>query len=207
MSVSPLSFWTLMLWQLPLFNAWVTGWLCACPVGVESRTVGKEWTSAFFFSSLCGRAGVRLWAEARRQTPARLRKHFHVYRGYISSCDAPEDPDRWTPAISMAWPRLNSQGRVTVSCLFRQSSSPVVTVCELPFPSIAAPCEASSRRPRGNVKRSRGSNIACHHGERQVMTLKWLDKWVHLANNRFSRPSLTPFHLSLRLRLWSVASL
>lgn len=29
-----------MLWQLPLFNAWVTGWHSACPMGVG-------WTSVF----------------------------------------------------------------------------------------------------------------------------------------------------------------
>lgn len=76
---SRLNFWTLMLWQLPLLNVWVTVWLCACPVGVGCCTTARDWTSVF-----SGRAGDNIVSSAVVSNTCAIEKNIFSVTGHKS---------------------------------------------------------------------------------------------------------------------------
>lgn len=90
--------------------------------------------------------------------------------------------------INIAWLHLNSKGQITVShsavFLFNRTSSPVTTIHELPFSSLDC-CARHLQDTLMEMSTIFNAQILPVIEKGWVLTLKCLDKWVHLENNHF----------------------
>lgn len=176
MSVAQLNLWTLMLWQLPLFNVWVTGWLCVCRVGAGCCTRGRDWTFVFFW--LHWRYHCALSHGVKPFSPLlstnRLLWHAESYQ-------------RQSVAISMMLLHLNSKSNNgdIFSCLSSElASSFSRRYCMWFTFHITELCKATLRHPPGNVNHLPPSNIACH-GKKTSVDLREDGKMSPLSEQSF----------------------